>query len=938
MFANSNGMSAAYRDLFINTSRQRMEYSDFPMPASYPDFPHHTQIAAYFDDYVDHFGFREQITFETGVEHAARGERRRLDSALGHGETRDATTRCSSPTATTGTPRWPEPAFPGARASPASSCTRTPTSTTRSSPGKRVVVLGMGNSRDGHRRRVLLRRRAHLPGRAPGRLDRPEVHLRQTGRPAAQRPARPVQAPPALHPAAAACSYAGPPERYGLPKPNHRFGEAHPTVSGRILDRIQHGTIDAEAEHRRASTARSVRFVDGTTVEADVVVYCTGYKITFPFFDEQLISAPDNHIELFRRVFHPDIPNVFFIGLLQPLGAIMPLAEAQGAWVGDYLLGDYALPPAGRWCCADIAADQAAMRERYVASKRHTIQVDFDDYLHALAKERAGGRRAGARQRLSPTGAMPTFCRHNRFIERCPICSKTLPGASRRRAPRAGAHERRLGVGLWLAGGVVATRAAPRGAPAACACAARAAPLDDGYRSALLPGLRASADAERLAEEIAFAGGRLLAARRRRRPASTERRERSARSDLERATWICFLIAYLCPLEGEDPFAGIRQALERVPGGERLIDERPRRGPARAAHLARSRARRRDAARLPRVDRPPAVGDGSAAGAFTGDPGWSAAAALRARCSSGSRCPGWRAPGATSCSSRSGGSGCTSCRPTRCTSAGARGGRDRRRHHAGRQARVRRSAIRCCSSAARARSPRRSPCPIEALDLALANWAAGERATLGLPRGRLRRGRAASAPARRSGSEPQHSTAAAASARKMPSTRPPTVPGVSLPRSPGAAMPLCFIEPQDAIRVIAESVGREARRQLVGEVVRAWVDDIPDQELSVHYAKAIADLDEDDLHLLAAWHASLEVGQPIPNTEFLVGVFPSLGENRREALKIAAGFRGEEAFQAGVSEEQALDTVLPRLSRERAIELANECIQLYMWDRLGCDN
>ena len=174
--------------------------------------------------------------------------------------------------------------------------------------------------------------------------------------------------------------------------------------------------------------------------------------------------------------------------------------------------------------------------------------------------------------------------------------------------------------------------------------------------------------------------------------------------------------------------------------------------------------------------------------------------------------------------------------------------------------------------------------------------------------------------------------------RKVPSTRPLTVRCRKLFLTPGVAMPLCFIEPQDAIRVIAESVGREARRQLVGEVVRAWVDDIPDQELSVHYAKAIADLDEDDLHLLAAWHASLEVGQPIPNTEFLVGVFPSLGENRREALKIAAGFRGEEAFQAGVAEDQALDTVLPRLSTERAIELANECIQLYMWDRLGCDN
>ena len=54
-------------------------------------------------------------------------------------------------------------------------------------------------------------------------------------------------------------------------------------------------------------------------VDADVVVYCTGYQIAFPFFDEDFISAPDNHIELFRRVFHPDIPNVFFIGLLQPL-------------------------------------------------------------------------------------------------------------------------------------------------------------------------------------------------------------------------------------------------------------------------------------------------------------------------------------------------------------------------------------------------------------------------------------------------------------------------------------------------------------------------------------------------------------------------------------------------------------------------------------------
>ena len=151
-------------------------------------------------------------------------------------------------------------------------------------------------------------------------------------------------------------------------------------------------------------------------------------------------------------------------------------------------------------------------------------------------------------------------------------------------------------------------------------------------------------------------------------------------------------------------------------------------------------------------------------------------------------------------------------------------------------------------------------------------------------------------------------------------------------------MPLCFIEPHDAIRVIAESVGREARRQLLGELVRAWVDEIPEEELASHYAKAVADLDEHDLSMLAAWHASLEVGQPIPNREFLVNVFPSLGDNRREALKIAAGFRGEEAFDAGVAEEQALETVLPHLSRERCRLLAAECVELYLWDRLGSDN
>ena len=131
-------------------------------------------------------------------------------------------------------------------------------------------------------------------------------------------------------------------------------------------------------------------FADGSEVEADIVIYCTGYKVTFPFFDEALISAPDNDLPLFRRVFHPTARDVYFIGLLQPLGAIMPIAAAQSEWVCDHLAGRYALPdPAA--LRADIEAERERMFKRYVASKRHTMQVDYDDYLADLAKERKRG-------------------------------------------------------------------------------------------------------------------------------------------------------------------------------------------------------------------------------------------------------------------------------------------------------------------------------------------------------------------------------------------------------------------------------------------------------------------------------------------------------------------------------------------------------------------
>ena len=408
VFGNRNGMSAAYRDLFINVSRERMAYADYPMPSSYPDFPHHTHIKEYFNDYVDHFGLREHISFETGVEQATRradgvwevtiergegegeGEVREYDALLvANGHHWDA--------------RWPEPAFPGADTFGGTQLHAHSYVDNSIFAGKDVVVLGMGNSAmDIAVESSYVAANTYLAARKGAWIIPKYVF----GKPVDQLPNNP-RVPFAIRQRMihqTIKTITGSPERYGLPKPDHKFGEAHPTVSGRILDRIAHGTIEPKP-NIDSLAGDTVRFVDGSEVQADVVVYCTGYKITFPFFEEDFLAAPDNHIELFRRVFHPEIGGLFFIGLLQPLGAIMPLAEAQAAWVGDYLRGEYALPSPAE-VHRDIASDQAAMRKRYVASKRHTIQVDFDDYLYALeAERRAGAERARTRGFALPVSA-----------------------------------------------------------------------------------------------------------------------------------------------------------------------------------------------------------------------------------------------------------------------------------------------------------------------------------------------------------------------------------------------------------------------------------------------------------------------------------------------------------------------------------------------------
>jgi dimethylaniline monooxygenase (N-oxide forming) len=395
VFGNRNGMSSCYRSLHINTSRERMEFSDFPMPRSYPDFPHHSHVARYFDAYVDRFGFRDRITFGTRVERAAPAPGGGWEVTLDSGATR----RYDGLVVANGhhwDPRPPDPPFPGAdvfagRQLHSHEYTGEDPAFFRD---RHVVVLGMGNSAmDIAVEASLSAASVHLAARRGAWI----VPKYLFGRPLDQYPMNPAVPFRVRQLVSSAMLRAavGDMTRYGLPAPDHRLLEAHPTVSDDILSRLAHGEITPKPNIARL-TERTVVFADGSEAEAEVVVYCTGYRVTFPFFDEELVAAPGNDLPLFRRVFHPGHPRLSFIGLLQPLGAIMPLAELQSQWVCDELAGRYVLPSAAEMR-RDIARERRRMLRRYVPSARHTMQVDFEDYAAGVrAERRRGAARAAA--------------------------------------------------------------------------------------------------------------------------------------------------------------------------------------------------------------------------------------------------------------------------------------------------------------------------------------------------------------------------------------------------------------------------------------------------------------------------------------------------------------------------------------------------------------
>ena len=197
-------------------------------------------------------------------------------------------------------------------------------------------------------------------------------------------------------------------EDYGLPKPDHRPLDAHPSVSGEFLTRVGCGDITPKGAIDRLD-GDGVVFADGTREQVDAIVWATGYNVTFPFFRQPELTPDDNTFPLFKRMVKPGIDNLFFLGLAQPLPTLVNFAEQQSKLVAAAIAGEYEFP--SRAAMEEtIVDDEKEHLGHFYDSPRHRMQVDFSTYVRDLLREidagkaRAAGEPGPSRRSRIPVG------------------------------------------------------------------------------------------------------------------------------------------------------------------------------------------------------------------------------------------------------------------------------------------------------------------------------------------------------------------------------------------------------------------------------------------------------------------------------------------------------------------------------------------------------
>ena len=390
-YENDNGLSSAYRSLHIDTSRNNLGYSDFPIPGHYPDFLSHFQVIKYLEAYADRFGVRPHIRFNTRVEHVERevdgadgawlvrlqgGEARRYRAVLvANGHLWD--------------PRWPD--FPGDFSGTAIHSHHYRTS--EPFRDKNVLVVGIGNSAVDIAVDVCKQARSTLLSTRRSAWIMPKyimgVPVDRWSSFLGRKLKLPTRVTRALIRRLMFVAV-GDQARYGVPRPRHAIWQEHATLSQELLSYVGHGWIGIKPNVKELR-GKTVAFDDGSEEPVDAIIYATGYRTSFPFIDRALFEVRDGAVELYRRMLPPALPGLYMVGLVQPIGPTIPLVEIQARWLAEVLAGTVTLP-APETMREEIARHRQRLEKRYVGSARYTLEVDFGEYARQLRRDMQRGR------------------------------------------------------------------------------------------------------------------------------------------------------------------------------------------------------------------------------------------------------------------------------------------------------------------------------------------------------------------------------------------------------------------------------------------------------------------------------------------------------------------------------------------------------------------
>lgn len=391
------GQASVMRTTIINTSKEMSAFSDFPPPKDLPNYMHNTKMLSYFRSYADHFGVTKhvrtkhdvvQVTAAADYEKTGRWDVlvRDLETNTDRTETFDAVAVC------VGHHVYPNvPHFKGQEKFRGRIVHTHSLKNADSFRNHRVAVVGIGNSAVDAVVDVsyvavetyLSTRRGAWVAKRVGPNGMPiDIFL-------ATRLKNYIQS---LVPESVANDYVENilnsffnHEAYGL-KPKHRYNAQHPTVNDALPNLILSGKVQVK-KNIVEFTEDGVLFEgDDKATVLDDVILATGYQIKFPFLPKDVVSVVDNQVQLYKYVFPPHLrhPTLALIGLVQPVGAIFPIAELQSRWLAELLAKKRSLP-SEKAMYENIRKKSESMRHRYVASPRHTIQVDWINYMDELA-------------------------------------------------------------------------------------------------------------------------------------------------------------------------------------------------------------------------------------------------------------------------------------------------------------------------------------------------------------------------------------------------------------------------------------------------------------------------------------------------------------------------------------------------------------------------